>query len=183
MNNLTLKQIYKMYPSHEACIDRLEWCRWYSDPECCYCDNEYNNTRLVKENRYHCNSCHKSFSVTTNTMFHRTRVPLQKWFFALWFYFNCYFYTLDIGFDFSVRNLASVIKVNKNTATRMSQQMWHHVEQDYWYWDNYKINTFFILKTESRRMLSNLFNKREIYIKNKLSVIFELMPPKRYPKI
>jgi transposase-like protein len=59
---------------------------------------------MPKELRYHCNVCKCSFSVTVRTVFHKTKVDLQKWFFAI------------KQSDLSVRKLAAEINVDKNTA-------------------------------------------------------------------
>jgi len=44
-----------------------------------------NQTPMPKEKkrRYHCNNCNTSFSVTVGTIFHRTHLPIQKWFLAI----------------------------------------------------------------------------------------------------
>jgi transposase-like protein len=64
---------------------------------------------LKNEKRYRCNSCHTAYSVTVNTLFHNTRLPLSKWFSA----FNILLYKNK---EVSSRELAQILGINKNTA-------------------------------------------------------------------
>ncbi|WP_238596576.1 hypothetical protein [Abditibacterium utsteinense] len=47
--------------------------------------------------------------MTINTVFHRSHLPMQKWFMAL-------LLLLDYGAKISARQLATILQVNKNTA-------------------------------------------------------------------
>lgn len=76
---MNIIQIFKQFPTQESCITRLELARWNGTPVCVYCGST-NTNPLPKELRHHCNGCRKSFSVTVGTIFHDTRLPLQKWF-------------------------------------------------------------------------------------------------------
>ena len=76
---MNIIQIFKQFPTQESCIKHLEAARWGDTPVCPYCQSTNTNS-LDKELRHHCNGCRKSFSVTVGTIFHDTKVPLQKWF-------------------------------------------------------------------------------------------------------
>jgi len=79
---MNIIQIFKKFPTQESCVKYLKNRRWNDRPICSYCAS--NNTNpLLKELRHHCNGCRKSFSVTVNTIFHHTHIPLQKWFLAI----------------------------------------------------------------------------------------------------
>ncbi len=108
-------KIYKLYPDEQACIAHLEAVRWGSEPKCAYC-NSTNSTPMPKEGRHHCNDCKSSFSVTVGTIFHRTHLPLQKWFLAISLILNA-------KKGISARQLARDIDVNRNTAWRISMQI------------------------------------------------------------
>ena len=45
--------------------------------------------------RWQCSRCKTSFSVTVNTLFHRTRLPLPKWFLAIILISNALFIKND----------------------------------------------------------------------------------------
>jgi transposase-like protein len=64
---------------------------------------------MRKELRHHCNTCNTTFSVTVGTIFHKTKMDLQKWFFAISLILNA-------KKDISARQLARDIDVNKDTA-------------------------------------------------------------------
>lgn len=103
--------IFETFPTNDDCIAHIERVRWETTPVCPYC-NSPNQTPMPKEKRYHCNNCNTSFSVTVGTIFHHSRLPLQKWFLAI-------FTVLNTKNDLSARQLGRYINVNKNTAWRM----------------------------------------------------------------
>ena len=76
---MNIISIFRKFPTQESCIEHLEQARWAGTPICPYC-NSTNTNPLNKQLRHHCNGCRKSFSVTVGTIFHDTKVPLQKWF-------------------------------------------------------------------------------------------------------
>ena len=76
---MNIVEIYKKFPTHEDCLAYLEKVRWNNVPTCPYC-NSTNSTSFKKENRHHCNNCNTSYSVTVGTIFHKTKLDLQKWF-------------------------------------------------------------------------------------------------------
>lgn len=100
-----------MARSHEDCLKYLEDIRWQGKPKCPYCES-FRATKLKNENRYHCNHCFTSYSVTVGTLFHNSRVKLHKWFTAI-------FFIIDSEEQVTVRGLAKLIEVNKNTASGM----------------------------------------------------------------
>ena len=79
---MNIPELYRKFPTQKDCIEHLEMVRWNSTPICPYC-NSKKQTPLKNENRYHCNTCNTSFSVTVGTIFHKTKIDLQKWFLAL----------------------------------------------------------------------------------------------------
>ncbi|WP_342260673.1 IS1595 family transposase [Spiroplasma endosymbiont of Notiophilus biguttatus] len=76
---MNILDIINKFPNQESCIKFLEEIRLNNKPKCLFCFSEKVNS-VLKESRYKCKKCHKSFSVTAQTIFHHTRVPLQKWF-------------------------------------------------------------------------------------------------------
>ncbi len=76
---MNIIQIFKQFPTQQSCIKYLEQKRWGNKPICPYCEST-NTYKAQDRLRHHCNGCRKSFSVTVGTIFHDTRLPLQKWF-------------------------------------------------------------------------------------------------------
>lgn len=105
---MNITQIHNQFPDREACLKYLEDIRWRGKPRCPYC-NTNRITQLPKEHRYHCNVCNTSFSVTVRTIFHKTKIDLQRWFLAIDL-------VLNARKDISARQLSQIIDVNKNTG-------------------------------------------------------------------
>lgn len=112
---MNIVSVYKKFPTQAACIAHLEHVRWNGTPVCPYC-NSTNQSPLPKENRYHCNNCNTTFSVTVGTIFHKTKMDLQKWFLAIAL-------TLNAKKGISARQLARDIEVTKDTAWRIMMQI------------------------------------------------------------
>ena len=108
-------QIFEVFSDQTACLRFLEKVRWNNKPTCPYCKSE-NQSPLKKECRYHCNTCNTSYSVTVGTIFHRTHLPLQKWLLAISLILNA-------KKGISARQLARHLKVNRNTAWRISMKI------------------------------------------------------------
>ena len=112
---MNIIQIYKQFPTQEDCLKKLEDVRWGGTPVCPYCKST-NQTPVPKEGRFHCNSCNASFSVTVGTVFHKTKLDLQKWFLAISL-------TLNAKKGISARQLSRDIEVNKDTAWSMMMRI------------------------------------------------------------
>ncbi|WP_396127466.1 IS1595 family transposase [Aurantibacillus circumpalustris] len=74
------------------------------------------NYLLTTRNIYKCSSCKKQFSVTQGTIFHRSKVPLTKWFIAM------YFFTGNKR-GISSCQLAKLLGVKQHTAWFMLHRM------------------------------------------------------------
>jgi transposase-like protein len=112
---MNIISIFRQFPTQESCIKHLEQARWGNNPICPYCGSDKTNP-LTKELRHHCNGCRKSFSVTVGTIFHDTRLPMQKWFLAI-------LLILNAKKGISARQLARDLEVNKDTAWSMGMRI------------------------------------------------------------
>lgn len=112
---MNIVEIYKKFPTHDDCITYLEEKRWSGRPKCPYCKSA-NQTPIRMERRYHCNNCNTSYSVTVNTIFHKTKLDLQLWFLSISL-------VLNAKKGISARQLARDIGVNKNTAWYMGMRI------------------------------------------------------------
>jgi transposase-like protein len=79
---MNIISVYSKFPTKEKCIDHLEHVRWNDQPTCPYCKSK-KQTPMKIGRRYHCYNCKTSFSVTVGTIFHNTKLDLQKWFLAI----------------------------------------------------------------------------------------------------
>jgi transposase-like protein len=119
---MSIVSTLKKFPNQEACIAYLEQARWNGKPVCPYCNSENTNS-LQKELRHHCNSCRKSFSATVGTIFHDTRLPLQKWFLAIDLILNA-------KKGLSSCQLARDLDVRQATAWSMGHRIRKAMKQD-----------------------------------------------------
>ena len=112
---MNIVEIYKRFPTQGDCLSYLEQIRWNGTPRCPYCGSD-NSTPMKKEHRHHCNNCNTSYSVTVGTIFHKTKLDLQRWFLAISLILNA-------KKGISARQLARDISVHRNTAWRISMQV------------------------------------------------------------
>jgi transposase-like protein len=119
---MNIIQVYKQFPTEDACIEHLERVRWGGVPKCPYCGST-STSPLPKERRHHCNACNTTFSVTVGTIFHRTHVDLQKWFLAISL-------VLNAKKGLSARQLGRDIEVHRNTAWSMGMRIRKAMTED-----------------------------------------------------
>jgi hypothetical protein len=74
--------LIKTFDTEQKCIDHLEALRWNGtiispfDPS--------STVYWCSKNTYKCRNSGKYFNVKTGTLFHNTKIDLQKWFVAIW---------------------------------------------------------------------------------------------------
>lgn len=78
---MNLLDISNNFPDEISVIKHFEKVRWGKKPKCAYCGSVDVGDRN-NDHRFHCNKCSKSFSVTTNTNLHNTRLPLKTWLYS-----------------------------------------------------------------------------------------------------
>ena len=108
--------------SDAACKDFLEKQRWADgDVVCPYC-GEHHCVRRT-DGRFRCKHCRGNFSVLVGTIFESTKLPLQKWFMAM--------YLLSSHKKgISSHQLARDIEVSQKSAWFMLQKIRTLFEQD-----------------------------------------------------
>ena len=76
----------KRFPDEQACREHLEHIRWNGEITCPYCSSSMRIYKLRTRNstRYKCSECRKQFTVLVGTIFENTKIPLKKWFLAIY---------------------------------------------------------------------------------------------------
>ncbi|MEP6673939.1 MAG: IS1595 family transposase [Ferruginibacter sp.] len=74
--------LLKAFPTEQSCIDHLERLQWNGNVVSPF-DAE-SKVYKCAGNKYKCKSTGKYFNVRTGTIFDNTKIPLQKWFLALY---------------------------------------------------------------------------------------------------
>lgn len=79
----SLIELVTMFDTEEKCIKHLESIRWGENAKSPY-DPE-SDVYKCKNNFYKCKNTGKMFNVKTGTIFQGTKLPLSKWFLAMYF--------------------------------------------------------------------------------------------------
>jgi len=97
------------FDSEEKCADHLAKWRWNGEPTCPYCSSKRVNKLKGKTKRYKCYGCRKQFGIRVGTIFHDSKLPLRKWFIAI---FICTAHKRGI----SSHQLSRDLKITQKTA-------------------------------------------------------------------
>ena len=84
---MNMIQFIQRSSTDEACRASMETQRWPEGPVCPKCGSVNRSGRVASRlGLWTCNAnaCKRQFTVTAGTPLHRTRVPLPKWFLAIW---------------------------------------------------------------------------------------------------
>ncbi len=79
----SLYDFFEAFPDEQAAVDHLRAIRWRDGAFCPYC----NSKRVMHfgDKRTHkCHECRQRFSIKVGTIFEDTKLPLRKWFAAIW---------------------------------------------------------------------------------------------------
>lgn len=74
--------LLKAFPTEQSCIDHLERLQWDGSPISPF--DADSKVYKCANNKYKCKNTGKYFNVRTGTIFDNTKIPLQKWFLALY---------------------------------------------------------------------------------------------------
>jgi transposase-like protein len=80
----TLLEMVNAFDTEEACLLYLSRLRWPEGPVCPHCGGAKRVNWLPSRRVYWCRNCKKQFSVRVGTIFEESRIPMQKWFMAIW---------------------------------------------------------------------------------------------------
>src|SRR5256712_6948937 len=93
--DLNLIKLAQEYSDNDKARELLESLRWPNGPTCPHCGNDgkaksiYTITpkaasdRPARKGLYKCGACRKQFTVTVNTIFEDSHIPIGKWLMAI----------------------------------------------------------------------------------------------------
>jgi len=107
---IDLCELMERYGDEQSCRNYLEHLRWPRGVRCPKCTGERISS-ILKRDQYNCDneSCRYQFSVTADTMFHDTHLPLVKWFLAT-------FLICQSRKGMSANQLKRMLRINYRTA-------------------------------------------------------------------
>ena len=112
---MNILELQKRFSTQRKCEVFLRKVRWPNGVTCPRCGTDH--PYWIKDrNLWECSDCGYQFSVTTGTIFHRSRTPLQKWYVAIWL-----MVTSKKGI--SAKQLERSLGVTYKTAWRMAMQI------------------------------------------------------------
>lgn len=82
-NFKTLAEFVSHFNSEEACRKYFEQLRFANGDFCPHCKHDKIN-RFKDGLRYRCAKCKQDFTIKTGTLFGESKIPLQKWFIAIY---------------------------------------------------------------------------------------------------
>ncbi|MDP6516765.1 MAG: IS1595 family transposase [Alphaproteobacteria bacterium] len=82
----TVQDFFKAFPDDDACLDYLMKLRHGETLECPKCEKHGKFHRIRRHPAYECAWCGYEIYPMVGTMFHRSHVPLQKWFYAMYLF-------------------------------------------------------------------------------------------------
>jgi transposase-like protein len=112
--------------SEEAARLHVEKVRWNGSPLCPKCQGpkkQYSQNRKDAPGYYICGVCGKVYTVRTGTVFEHSRLPLNKWLFAV----HC---VLSAGKGISSSRLSKILGVTQKTSWFMLLRIRQALEDD-----------------------------------------------------
>ncbi len=105
----------KRFGTEKACAQSLAKVRWPQGFQCPACGS-MKSSFIVTRKLHQCSQCRHQVSVTSDTLFHATKIPLVKWFWAI------YLTASDKG-GISALRLSKQIEVSWRTARNMLKKI------------------------------------------------------------
>lgn len=113
----SLLQLMGVFPDEQACIDHVRAIRWKNGAYCPHCGGiriyHFSDKRTHK-----CGDCRKTFSIKVGTIFENTKLPLLKWFIAMWM-------TISHTKGIASTQLAKDLAITQKSAWFMLQRLRH----------------------------------------------------------
>lgn len=107
-----VRKVYNTFPTEESYIQYIHNIKLEKQISCVYC---YSEKITFVGLKFHCNLCNSNFSLTTNTIMHKTKLDYRIWLISIYiFMFTEYI---------SYRELARLTSINKNTAYNILKRL------------------------------------------------------------
>ena len=120
---MTYSQFLQQFPDNGACLDYLRDRFYPTGTPCPKCERESKFHRIKGRSAYSCQHCGHHVYPTAGTIFHKTTVSLQLWFYAI-------FLMSSTRCGISAKQLEREIGVSNKTALRMFRQIRSMLDED-----------------------------------------------------
>ena len=78
----TMQDFFERFSNNEKCLDYLVEVKWNGGFVCPHCS--HTQAWKIRRSIFKCKECRREVSVTAGTTFHKSKIPLQTWFQAIW---------------------------------------------------------------------------------------------------
>jgi transposase-like protein len=112
---MNIQELRKKLKDEDSCRALLESLIWQNGRVCPHCGGAQSwliKGKTARRGLYECACCHSQFTVTTKTPMHSTKLPLMKWFEAMYF-------ILRPSKGTSSKGMAALIGVSQKTAWKI----------------------------------------------------------------
>ena len=115
---MNLIDFYGIFSDEQACRDFLQKARWGDEIICPKCGVIGNAYKFKDGRLFKCGACRQQFTVRIGTIFEDSKIPLQKWFMAIYL-------STSLKKGISSIQLAKYLKVRQATAWFMLSRIRH----------------------------------------------------------
>jgi transposase-like protein len=136
---MTTLEIQKAFPKDLDAIMYFEHLRWGDAVRCAYC-NTIKVSKRQSDKRFHCSQCRKTFSITTGTYLHSSKLPLRIWMQALSM-------LSDNDNRLSIKQLQHGLQISYTTAWRIRHEIKSIME-------NFKVEKDNVFESLCRKAIS-----------------------------
>jgi transposase-like protein len=116
--DLKLPEFQSRFATEEACLQAIFDARWPRGFVCPHCEHNDGYRLASRPRTIQCASCKRQSSITANTIFHRSHIPLGVWFLAI------YLVAQDKG-GISSKRLHDQLPISYPTAWFLLQRIHH----------------------------------------------------------
>ncbi len=120
--NLTLEQFNEIFPDKISCFKFLDRLKWDNGFSCLKCSHQKYSKGSTKFSR-RCTKCGYDESVTSNTVFHRLKFPIEKAFYIL-------YVTLNNQQTYTLDELSEILELRRNTIWSFKKKIESLYEND-----------------------------------------------------
>ena len=118
----SLEEVRRQFSTQRKCEARLKRLRWPDGVACPKCGTSHPYW-LKNQRLWECRSCKYHFSVTAQTIFHRSKIDLPRWFIAIWMMCHS-------PKGVSAKQLERALGVHYETAWYMAQRIRTAMQHD-----------------------------------------------------
>ncbi len=154
--NLSLIDFFAQFPTEQACRDYLEKTRWGKRITCPKCGVIGNAYKYFDGRLYKCGDCRRQFTVRVGTIFEDSKIPLQKWFLAIYL-------ASSLKKGISSIQLSKYLDVTQKTSWFMLHRIRHVFGSDGLLLSGeVEVDETYVGGKRSRKLGSNLDNKTSV---------------------